>query len=276
MPDEDDQEIIDLDTQNRLDEIASLGCAKSEVTDEDFDGVEATLKTMSAPATEFVCSAALTVTAATMADAEEALAGFKFSDTHSDDFAIDEEPASDDENDLDELAALERQLERQEAYASQTATPGGDASAVLALRSASTSSQPVRSKPSAVKAPEAMQTWKSKRKADQEKGAAARRKAKAEAGCKEYAARKAAEGKVVRAYTDRYHAPQQPHESADDYAKRIKRENNRYREGIDQAKPVHRRNIFLGMTDQEIKAHKARLRKESRDRAKIAKQNTHK
>lgn len=272
MPDEDDQEIIDPDTQNRLDEIASLGCAKSEVTDDDFDGVEATLKRMSTPTTELVCSAPLSLTPATMAEALEAMAGFEFSDAHSDELDLDEDPADDEEMSDDELAAMERKIEREEIYASQTATPGGDASAVLALRSASTAPRPS----SAVKSSGAIQTWKTKRKADQQTGAAARREAKAKAGREEYAAAKAAEGKVVRAYIDRYHAPQQPHESRDDYDRRIKRENNRYREGIDQAKPVHRRNIFVGMTDQEIKAHKARLRKESRDRAKLATQNTHK
>lgn len=73
-----------------------------------------------------------------------------------------------------------------------------------------------------------------------------------------YAADRAAEGKTVRGYVRREHAPQRPNESGAAYAKRINTENRRTLRGK-TAETTRTYTDLSGMSDEERRDHERKL-----------------
>lgn len=74
-----------------------------------------------------------------------------------------------------------------------------------------------------------------------------------------YAAERAAEGKTVRGYVRREHAPQRPNESGAAYAKRIKLESEKARYAEKNGGKVRAYTDLSGMSDEEHRDHKRAL-----------------
>lgn len=76
---------------------------------------------------------------------------------------------------------------------------------------------------------------------------------------KRYSDDRKAEGKTVRGYVRREHAPQRPNESGAAYAKRIKRESEKARYAEKNGGKVGAKTDLSGMSDEERRDHKRKL-----------------
>lgn len=85
-----------------------------------------------------------------------------------------------------------------------------------------------------------------------------------------YAADREAEGKTVRGYVRREHAPQRPNESGAAYAKRIKRESEKARYADKNGGKVRAKPDLSHLTADEKKARRSAMRKQSRHQKKEA------